>query len=372
MPADDIVAIDSCDLNIHVYYDAAQQDSVLVLDDSPSGDPVQAASQHWDLPSAELEGVWDSLVFDQDLPLHLLDFVYTSLLFSDMDVDTNLVSVNRVILLHGPPGTGKTTLCRALAQVHCLLGHKLAIRLSDRYLYGKLVEINAHSLFSKYFAESGKLIMQLFQSMHDLLDSEDVFVCILMGKPHEVESLSATRKSAAAGLEPSDGIRAVNALLTQLDRLRRRKNVLVLTTSNLTDAIDTAFIDRADIKQYIGEPSKRAAYTILTSCLEELMAKHVIQPPVAIQTLRELELFGSNAPYTSRQLYSIACQCAGFSGRTLRKLPFLAHAQFIHVRLDAVAAACTYVVRLLISECGWLNRHGRRRCHDSCLHSKRQ
>lgn len=40
------------------------------------------------------------------------------------------------------------------------------------------------------------------------------------------------------GSEPSDAIRVVNALLTQLDQLRLKPNVLVLTTSNITGAID--------------------------------------------------------------------------------------------------------------------------------------
>lgn len=51
-----------------------------------------------------------------------------------------------------------------------------------------------------------------------------------------------------SGSEPSDAIRAVNALLTCLDGLRRFPNALVLTTSNITGAIDLAFVDRADIK----------------------------------------------------------------------------------------------------------------------------
>ena len=41
-------------------------------------------------------------------------------------------------------------------------------------------------------------------------------------------------QAAVAGSEPSDAIRAVNALLTQLDALRRFPNVMVLTTSNIT------------------------------------------------------------------------------------------------------------------------------------------
>lgn len=53
----------------------------------------------------------------------------------------------------------------------------------------------------------------------------------------EVESLAAARKAALSGTEPSDSIRVVNALLTQIDRLKQKRNVLILTTSNITEAI---------------------------------------------------------------------------------------------------------------------------------------
>jgi hypothetical protein len=46
---------------------------------------------------------------------------------------------------------------------------------------------------------------------------------------------------------------------------------MILTTSNITGAIDLAFVDRADIKQYIGNPSPAAIFKIYQSCLNELM-----------------------------------------------------------------------------------------------------
>jgi hypothetical protein len=73
------------------------------------------------------------------------------------------------------------------------------------------------------------------------------------------------------GNEPSDSIRVVNAVLTQIDQIKRHSNVLILTTSNITESIDLAFIDRADIKQYLGLPTPPAIYKVYHSCLEELV-----------------------------------------------------------------------------------------------------
>ena len=187
-------------------------------------------------------------------------------IYGDAGIDRNIITWNGIILLHGPPGTGKTSLCKALAQ-------KLSIRLFDKYESCSLIEINAHSLFSKWFSESGKLIAKLFQNIHELCEYKDSLIFVLID---EVESLASARKAALNGSEPSDSIRAVNALLTQIDQLRCFDNVLILTTSNISESIDLAFLDRADLKQYIGNPSDRGRYHILSSCLNELLKKNVL------------------------------------------------------------------------------------------------
>eukprot|EP00058_Branchiostoma_floridae_P019450 XP_002604940.1 hypothetical protein BRAFLDRAFT_58489 [Branchiostoma floridae] len=285
-------------------------------------DNVSAAS-HWLMPNADFDGIWDSLVFDSDVKLELLRYAYTTLLFSDKGVDSNVISWNRVVLLHGPPGTGKTSLCKALAQ-------KLCIRLSDRYSYGQFIEINSHSLFSKWFSESGKLVLKMFQKIQELIDDSDALVCVLID---EVESLTAARKASLNGTEPSDAIRVVNALLTQIDQIKRNSNVLILTTSNVTEAIDLAFVDRADIKKYIGPPSPPAIFKIYHSCVKELMRSiHDCQTPEQLLDLRALEVMRfaeNNATQHSLRLRDLAQRSAGLSGRTLRKLPFLAHALFV-------------------------------------------
>ncbi|KAG1832934.1 AAA-domain-containing protein [Suillus variegatus] len=305
------------------------------------GEENVLAASVCELPCKAWEGLWDGLIYADNIKLKLLDYIHATFVLSDANVDFNLVTWNRVVLLHGPPGTGKTSLCRALAQ-------KLSIRLSHRYSQSRLLEINSHSLFSRWFSESGKLVQRLFSNIMEMVEDEDCFVVVLID---EVESLTAARAGAMAGTEPSDGLRVVNALLTQLDKLRYQKNVLVMSTSNLAKAIDSAFVDRADIIQYVDLPPREAIYEILRSSLCEFIKKGILQETTVPALDRALYIESSNRnhsnasgtilPYSPENLAStllaLADKCRELpqaqqlSGRALRRLPVLALARYIGI-----------------------------------------
>lgn len=93
--------------------------------------------------------------------------------------------------------------------------------------------------------------MKMFQKIQELIDDQDALVFVLIDEVRfvhfkllinsnckafyhicegkeidasmffQVESLTAARKSTMSGSEPSDAIRVVNALLTQLDQIKR-------------------------------------------------------------------------------------------------------------------------------------------------------
>ena len=271
------------------------------------------------LPHRSLDGLWDNLIYDSHVKQNLLHYAQSAMLFSEKSVSSHVVHWNRIQLLYGAAGTGKTSLCKALA-------HKLAIRLEHRFPRATLLEIHSHSLFSKWFSTSGKLVSTLFQMVRDmLLDDPKTFICVLID---EVESLAATRGTSNGG-DPSDAMRAVNSLLTSLDRLRSFDNVLILATTNLTGSVDAAFVDRVDLKIHIGMPILKARYKILQSCLQELIRVGIIQHSSEYKITRYESLEDSDCDEITGMLLACAKQANGLSGRTLRKLPLQAHARFL-------------------------------------------
>lgn len=58
-----------------------------------------------------------------------------------------------------------------------------------------------------------------------------------------------------------------NEMLGGLDQLRRRSNVVCISTSNLTSHMDLAFLDRFPYQQLVGSPNTNTAYEILRTAI---------------------------------------------------------------------------------------------------------
>lgn len=181
---------------------------------------------------------------------------------------------------------------------------------------------------------------------------ESSLVCVLID---EVESIAYARGNISMN-EPSDSVRVVNSVLTQLDRIRKYSNVLIITTSNLTSSVDLAFLDRADIIAFIGEPSVEAVYKIITSSLLELIDKEIIIKDgpedgideLNVETIENFDRFSDlqkfHAFSNGNILQQICKEAIGLSGRSLRKLPFLAHA--LYVKKEGSVTLREYLIAL--------------------------
>lgn len=199
-----------------------------------------------------------------ELPLH------NPTLFSDFGI-----SPPRGILLHGPPGTGKTMLLRCVANE----------------TNAHVLTVNGPSIVSKYLGETENAIRDIFEEARKFQPSI-VFL-------DEIDSLAPNRNSDDSGETES---RVVATLLTMMDGMGDTGRIVVVGATNRPNSIDPALRrpGRFDQEVEIGIPDVEARTDILTKQFDKM-------------DMSKFDL-------TKEQITSIASKTHGYVGADLTAL----------------------------------------------------
>jgi AAA+ superfamily predicted ATPase len=170
--------------------------------------------------------------------------------------------------------------------------------------------------------ESQRNIMRLLQDTIPEIAARRPHTVVLID---EVESFAVRRTSASFETNPVDVHRATDAVMLGIDEIARKlPSVLFVTTTNFIDAIDDAFLSRADLVMHFALPNVETIAKILQHSLEELAVQWS-----ALQQLAQRQ----------GEIAELAALCEGWNGRQVRKLILAGLAQRLEVAKDPAKLA---------------------------------
>ncbi len=151
------------------------------------------------------------------------------------------------VLLHGSPGTGKTMIAKAVATE----------------TNAHFTSINGPEIISKYYGESEKQLREIFD---DAAKNAPAIIFI-----DEIDSICPKREDVSGEVER----RVVAQMLTLMDGMEGRDNVIVIGATNRRDALDPALRrpGRFDREIEIGVPDREGR--------KEIMDVHTRQMPIS-------------------------------------------------------------------------------------------
>jgi transitional endoplasmic reticulum ATPase len=141
------------------------------------------------------------------------------------------------VLLHGPPGTGKTLLAKAVANETS----------------ASFFSIAGPEIISKYYGESEQQLREIFE---DAKEESPSIIFI-----DELDSIAPKREDVTGEVER----RVVAQLLTMMDGLETRGQVIVIAATNRVDSVDPALRrpGRFDREIEIGVPDEEGRKEVL-------------------------------------------------------------------------------------------------------------
>ena len=150
-------------------------------------------------------------------------------------------TIPKGILLHGPSGTGKTMLAKAVATES----------------EANFISVKGPELISKWVGESERGVREIFRR------ARQASPCVIFFD--EIDSIAPTRGGGMEGGVHSSTERMVSQLLTEMDGIQEIHGVVVLAATNRVDMIDTALLrpGRFDKIVYVPKPDVKTRQRIL-------------------------------------------------------------------------------------------------------------